>query len=318
MSIESLSQMDARRDRLRSWYKQAMQRKLEDFGNEKPYQDLTDYATLFEKMRGFDRIVFFGGCSLTVLQHILQEEPTLSRKIEYYQQGVSNYPPCVLCELEAIRSEHGDSQGTFNSKLNILGNPLNFALNFKAADFVFQKQQIGKLAKFVLVPTDTTKRLEFTLKGLKEWSPAVGLHSLGFVSRIDPWDFITQEERDGTPLSTEDLIAKRSEWVDDPKYADPSAKSYKGVMADLVAFLISFTNAFDEFKTPHGVVQKTSIGVAMKQPFDGSNQMVLVEDSTSPIQALKLEASGLPDGQDAVLVEDTRDLVETALATATA
>lgn len=207
-------------------------------------------------------------------------------------------------------------QGTFNSKLNILGNPLNFALNTKAAEFVFHKDQIGKLAKFILIPTDTTKRLDFTIRGLTEWSAAVGLHSLGFVCRMDPWELISPEEQDGVPASTEDIIAWRSKWVDDPKYADPKTRGYKGVMADLVAFLISFTNAFDELKTPQGVVRKSTVGVAMKQPIDGSNQMVLVEDLESPILALKLGISMIPEGQEAVLVEDTRGLVESAIGTA--
>lgn len=79
---------EARQEKLRSWYKQAVDRKLGDFGTERPYKDLTDYGTLFDEMRKYDRIIFFGGCSLTILQHILQEEPLLGKKIEYYQQGV--------------------------------------------------------------------------------------------------------------------------------------------------------------------------------------------------------------------------------------
>lgn len=167
----------------------------------------------------------------------------------------------------------------------------------------------------MLIPTDTTKKLEFTVKGLTEFSPAVGLHSLGFFSRMDPWEVMSPEEPDDSHASTEDLIAWRSKKVDDPEYANPKAKKgYKGVMADLVAYLISFTDAFDGLETPQGVVRKRVQGVVMKQPIDGSNQMVLDEDAESPIQALMLEIPKLPEGQDAVLVKDTLALAEAAIA----
>lgn len=165
-----------------------------------------------------------------------------------------------------------------------------------------------------MIPTDTTKKLDFTIKGLKEWSPAVGLHSLGFVCRMDPWELISPEEQDDVPASTEEIVAWRSKWVDEPKYSDPKAKGYKGVMADLVAYLISFTDAFDKLKTPQGdnIVEKGFVGVTMKQPIDGSNQMVLEKDLESPILALVLEILVPPAVQDPLLLEDTRGLVEDA------
>lgn len=88
MSIDSQSEIEDRRDKLRCWYGEAIRRKLGDFNNEEPYKDLTEYRTLFEEMRKYDRVIFFGGCSLTILEHILKEEPTLGKKVEYYQQGV--------------------------------------------------------------------------------------------------------------------------------------------------------------------------------------------------------------------------------------
>lgn len=206
-------------------------------------------------------------------------------------------------------------QGTFSPHLNILGNPLNFALNTKAAKFVFHKDQLGKLGKFILIPTDTTKKLDFTIKGLKDWSAAVGLHSLGFVCRMDPWELVSPEESSDVPASTKDIVDWRSKWVDDPKHADPKARGYKGVMADLVAYLISFTDAFEELKTPHGVVCKSTMGVSMKHLPDNPGQMVLGEDDNSPILALTLEISMQPEGRTgtAVLVEDARGLVENAI-----
>jgi hypothetical protein len=73
------------------------------------------YDHLFSEIRNHDQATFFGGASLTVLQELLEKEPLLGKKIHYFQQG-----------------------GTFNSKLNILGNPYNFELNTKAAEYVFQ------------------------------------------------------------------------------------------------------------------------------------------------------------------------------------
>lgn len=165
----------------------------------------------------------------------------------------------------------------------------------------------------MLIPTDTTKKLEFTIKGLKEWSSAVGLHSLGFVCRMDPWDLISSEEREGPPATTADLVAWRSAWVDDMKYADPTAKGYKGVMADLVAFLISFTDAFDKLETPLGLVSKYEEGVVMNK-VDKGHQMVLKKENDSPIRALMLRLPEMPKGQDAVLVQHTKDLAEKSTA----
>lgn len=324
MPIDDEARVEARRDKLRKWYDRAIGRKLADFGGQPPFKDLMDYGELFDKMENYDRVIFFGGCSLTILQQILERDNRpglgdkhrrLGKKVEYYQQGVSNMLLntggfFVVFSL-LLATDTVLPQGTFDSKLNILGNPLNFALNSGAAKFVFDKDQVGKLAKFVLIPTDTTKKFEFTVKGLTEFSPAVGLHSLGFFSRMDPWELMSPEESEDSPASTEDLVAWRSKRVDDPEYTDLKAKKgYKGVMADLVAYLISFTDAFDDFKTPQGDVRKVVKGVVIKQPIDGSEQMVLDINTDSPIQALMLE---FPKGQEAVLVKDTLGLAEAAI-----
>lgn len=193
-----------------------------------------------------------------------------------------------------------------------MGNPLNFALNTKAAEFVFHQDQIGKLANFTLIPTDTTKKLEFTTIGLKEWSPAIGLHTLGFYGRMDPWELVSDREKEDTSASTENIVAWRAEKVHDKDFADPTFKGYKAVMADLVAFLISFTDAFDNHKTPQGIVRKSNIGVriASKKSIQGSDQMVLERDETSPIRALMID---IPSELSAVLIEDVQNLVTPAL-----
>lgn len=82
------SQIEGRRADLRKWYDKALQRKLNEFGSESPLKDLESYDVLFDEMRKYERVVFFGGCSLTILQHILEKEPELAKKIHYYQQGV--------------------------------------------------------------------------------------------------------------------------------------------------------------------------------------------------------------------------------------
>ncbi|KAH8756065.1 hypothetical protein F5883DRAFT_686220, partial [Diaporthe sp. PMI_573] len=133
-------QVEDRRTRLRQWYSKAIERKLDEFGGQSPFKDL-DYDHLFNEIRNHNRTTFFGGASLTILQELLEKEPELGKKIRYFQQG-----------------------GTFNSKLNILGNPYNFALNTKAAEYVFENRD--KLGKFTLIPTDTTKKLEWTVQGL--------------------------------------------------------------------------------------------------------------------------------------------------------
>lgn len=95
MPIDDDTQIEARRDSLRNWYDKAIERKMGDFDNQIPYKDLTNYDTLFDEMRKYDRVVFFGGCSLTILHHILEQEPALGKKVEYYQQGV-----CISLKVE--------------------------------------------------------------------------------------------------------------------------------------------------------------------------------------------------------------------------
>lgn len=86
--VDDESQIEGRREDLRKWYDAALRRKLDEFGSESPLKDLESYNVLFDEMRKYERVVVFGGCSLTILQHILEEEPELAKRIHYYQQGV--------------------------------------------------------------------------------------------------------------------------------------------------------------------------------------------------------------------------------------
>lgn len=194
-----------------------------------------------------------------------------------------------------------------------MGNPLNFALNTKAAEYVFHEDQKGKVGKLVLISTDTTKQVEFTAKGLAKFHPAVGIRAMGFFGRLDPWDLISPKERDAVSATSKEYIAWRAEWAEHSEYADPKFKGYKAVMADLVAFLICFTDAFDEYKTPHGTVRKSITKVAMTHVPGNTperNSMVLKEDPTGTIESMMLEITDLPDGQASVLIDDTLGLAE--------
>lgn len=190
-----------------------------------------------------------------------------------------------------------------------MGNPLNFALNTKAAEYVFADEQKGKVGKLVLVSTTTTQQLEFTAKGLTELHPAVGVRAVGFFGRLDPWALQSPEEKDReAPGTTEELMSLRAEHVRNTFCADDTFKGKKAVMADLVAFLICFTNIFDDYK---GKVRKYVTNVTMTQ---GQGSMVLEESPDGPIQSMMLKLSDdIPDGPKPVLVEDSLALAEEAM-----
>lgn len=78
--------------RLRDWYIKSIERKLSEFeNNQEPWQDLEDYRPLFEQMKQYERVIVFGGCSLSILKELLEYDDSLSKKVEYYQQGVGSF-----------------------------------------------------------------------------------------------------------------------------------------------------------------------------------------------------------------------------------
>lgn len=232
-------------------------------------------------------------------------------------------------------------KGTSDPKLNILGNPLNFALNYKAARYILtEDKNYNKLRSFTLIPTDTTKKILFTLHGLNKWSPEVGVHSLAFCGRADPWTWITEKERDVQEPSTEQLVKWRSELVSKDTYAwwppcsgdatyKPPNKASAVIMADFLAFLLSFTDAFDDISLPEGKVEKfiKRVSIELEQPPKGSmrtNEAIILKpnDAQDGVQALMLEVPKpvLPKMKkrdpDAVpVVRDTSELVEKAIET---
>lgn len=292
--------------KLREWYTKSIERKLSDFkDNQEPWRDLKDYQPLFEQMKQYERVIVFGGCSLSILQELLQYDDSLSKKVEYYQQGVGS---SLSFDHRTCRIRLTILQGTFNPRLNILGNPLNFALNLGAAEFVFEHAQ--KLSKFRLIPTDTTKKLEYTLEGLTKWSAPIGLHSLGFYGKVDIWDLIGKEEEESPCANTQEIIRCRSKLVStNPDYTSPNFRAYKVVMADLSAYLISFTDAFKGYQTLEGVVSSREIGVTS---ITDDKKMQLKPDEASPIKALWLD---LPKDLKVVLVKDSLSLINDTIQT---
>lgn len=91
--------LEEKAKQLRDWYDESIERKLNDFENkQEPWRDLKDYRPLFDEMRQYERVIVFGGCSLSILQKLLeQRDDSLSKKVEYYQQGVS-----LLCVLTIV------------------------------------------------------------------------------------------------------------------------------------------------------------------------------------------------------------------------
>lgn len=93
------------------------------------------------------------------------------------------------------------------------------------------------LAGFTLIPTDTMTKLKWKVEGLAKLSAAVDLRSLAFHGKIDHWELISPEERDGASHSTEEFLAWRSERASNPQHTSPNSKGHKAVMAGLTALL---------------------------------------------------------------------------------
>lgn len=80
-------------------------------------------------------------------------------------------------------------------------------------------------------------------------------------------------------------------------------------MADLTAYLISFTDAFKEYQTLNGVVTSREIGVTS---ITDGEKMELNPDEASSIKALWLD---LPKDLKVVLVKDTLSLINDTIQT---
>lgn len=82
-------------------------------------------------------------------------------------------------------------KGAFDLANTIFNNQFNIALNPIAAKFVFSK--FKEFENFVIIPTDTTKRVKYSLVGLGSVGPSLRLRCLGFNCRVDPMTLATGE-----------------------------------------------------------------------------------------------------------------------------
>lgn len=94
MSTDDEKRIENRRDELRNWYNNALDRKQREFGGQCPIKDMKDYSALYDEIRNHDRTIFLGGASLTIVADIIKNKPDLAKKVEYYQQGV-----CAIISL---------------------------------------------------------------------------------------------------------------------------------------------------------------------------------------------------------------------------
>lgn len=196
-----------------------------------------------------------------------------------------------------------------------MGNPLNFALNTKAAQYVFDNA--GKLGKFVLIPTTTTKMLKFTARGLTKLHSGVGVRTVGFSGRLDPWELICpkeeEEERKGASVTSEQFLSWRAEHARTTICEQDSFKGKEVFMADLVAFLICLTRIFDGdnfvFGEANLKLRKEECQVSLA-PEEGEG-MVLEKNDSGFIKAMLLER--LDGSDDPVVVDDVVSMVEEAM-----
>lgn len=196
-----------------------------------------------------------------------------------------------------------------------MGIPLNFALNTKAAQYVFDNA--GKLGKYVLIPTTTTKKLMFTSKGLTKLHPAVGVRTVGFSGRLDPWELICpkeEEEIKGASVASEQFLPWRAEHARSTICEQDSFKGKKVFMADLVAFLICFTRIFDGDNFVFGEANLKLRKEECRVSLDKNGDMTLKRNDSGLITAMMLER--LDGSDDPVIVDDVVSMVKEAMKTA--
>lgn len=155
--------------------------------------------------------------------------------------------------------------------------------------------------------------LKFNVGDLTKWSPSVGLHALGFASRKDIWNLIAPEESEDADTNTGSVIKARSQQVfDNPAY---EGSKLDGFQADLLAYLLAFTDVFQGYQTTGGALSTSEEDVDMTQPLvKGKPQMILKmksPESTSAIRVLML--TGDWKLSDAPVLQDTENLVDQAM-----
>ncbi|KAH8885283.1 hypothetical protein GQ53DRAFT_696167 [Thozetella sp. PMI_491] len=151
-------------------------------------------GSLCDTIKTARRALFLGGASLGLLQRLIQKGAAAK----------------MHCYLQA---------GAFDQSMLIFQNQFNIGLDPDAASFVISR--FDQFASFTLVPSDTARRVKYSLAGLSSTGgPLLRKRFLGYNCRIEPERISADED------SLDDLLAK----------------SY--TMSDLTAFLCVFNAGY--------------------------------------------------------------------------
>jgi hypothetical protein len=225
---------------LRSWYRETISQLEKTLLDHKhAIQDL-DIDKLCETLKAAKKVRYFGGASLGLLERLIRKG--VGRNIECYLQAVSADP-------QSLTGYSQHRQGTSDISLNQLDNQYNIALNPGAAKFVFSNYK--EVSNLTLIPTDTTKRVRYSLIGLPSLSPFIARRCLAFNCHIEAMRLAT-----GT--------------VSVAEYPDE-----KVALPDLTAFLFAFTEGFE------------SSTLEFANAVDERGQLIL-KDANSGIHVFKL------------------------------
>lgn len=137
LPTDDKSEIEDRRLKLRNWYERALARKEEDFGGKCPVEELKDFSDyekeIFNEIENHDRTIFFGGASLTLLNHLIEKKPALAKKVEYYQQGVWIIMPSLLCCRHVLT----DTLGNFRFQAQYFGKSTQLCAEYESRQKCF-------------------------------------------------------------------------------------------------------------------------------------------------------------------------------------
>ncbi|KAI0868313.1 hypothetical protein GGS24DRAFT_482790 [Hypoxylon argillaceum] len=151
---------------IRDWYDKCIQSLQHSVIDKDHTVSNLNLSSLCEKVKAAKSVKFFGGASLGLLQRLIHED------------AVSNIECCLQV-------------GAFDLSKSLFRNQFNIALNLDAAKLVLSKTQA--FASFVIVPTETAKRVKYALSSLTHEDPTLSKRCLGFNCRVDPMEIATGE-----------------------------------------------------------------------------------------------------------------------------
>ncbi|KAI1744680.1 hypothetical protein F4680DRAFT_233395 [Xylaria scruposa] len=211
---------------LRGWYHKCV-KSLENRAGECKAVSNLDFVSLCEKVKAAKSVKFFGGASLGLLQRLINED------------AASN----IQCYMQA---------GAFDVSKLLFHNQFNIALNLDAAKFVFSNAPA--FSRFVIIPSETTKRIKYVLSGLSYGSSSLGKRCLGFNCRVDP-----------IKLATEDVTVH-----------DFHDKSYP--MPDLTALLCAFQDGFADSTSTYASLVDNGGSLTLRRENSGISVYEIDED----------------------------------------